>query len=125
MKDCHQLKWDSCTSVFGNYMTCSLGTSRQAKFTDHFCYQSNGCHVVQEGDLAKMIATMGILAHYLGDACQPLHASQYFDGVQWSLYCGILFLLFYTRSHHLKEDLKREREFIPNMNPKWYDCSTQ
>jgi hypothetical protein len=35
----------------------------------------------REGDAEGYVATAGVLAHYVGDACQPLHISYMFDGV--------------------------------------------
>jgi hypothetical protein len=35
---------------------------------------------VNAGDVASFVAAGGILAHYVGDACQPLHGSFYDDG---------------------------------------------
>lgn len=34
----------------------------------------------QAGKVADFVCAAGILAHYVGDACQPLHASQFHDG---------------------------------------------
>lgn len=34
-----------------------------------------------EGDGERFISAAGILAHYVGDACQPLHISYMFDGI--------------------------------------------
>jgi hypothetical protein len=36
--------------------------------------------LVKDGDVASYVAAAGILAHYVGDACQPLHGSMYDDG---------------------------------------------
>lgn len=36
---------------------------------------------VSEGNTAGFIASSGILAHYVGDACQPLHISYMFNGI--------------------------------------------
>jgi hypothetical protein len=36
--------------------------------------------IVANGDTEKIVAAMGILAHYVGDACQPLHSSYLSDG---------------------------------------------
>lgn len=35
---------------------------------------------VRAGDVASFVAAAGIITHYLGDACQPLHGSMYDDG---------------------------------------------
>ena len=35
---------------------------------------------VASGDVASYLAAAGVLAHYVGDACQPLHGSQFDDG---------------------------------------------
>ncbi len=35
----------------------------------------------QEGDGARFLTAAGCLAHYIGDACQPLHSSQHSDGL--------------------------------------------
>ena len=35
---------------------------------------------VASGDVVSFIAAAGVLAHYVGDACQPLHCSQFDDG---------------------------------------------
>ncbi len=35
---------------------------------------------VREGDVARFVAAAGILAHYVGDACQPLHISYLYNG---------------------------------------------
>jgi len=32
-------------------------------------------------DVEKFVCAAGILSHYVGDACQPLHTSQYFNGL--------------------------------------------
>lgn len=35
---------------------------------------------VAVGDVARFLASAGVLAHYIGDACQPLHISYMFNG---------------------------------------------
>lgn len=35
---------------------------------------------VNQEDVARFVCAAGILAHYVADACQPLHASQFHDG---------------------------------------------
>lgn len=35
----------------------------------------------KNGDATGFIAAAGVLAHYVGDACQPLHVSYMFDGI--------------------------------------------
>jgi hypothetical protein len=35
---------------------------------------------VQQGEVAKFVCAAGTLAHYVGDACQPLHISYEFNG---------------------------------------------
>lgn len=35
---------------------------------------------VKEGDVAKFVCAAGILSHYVGDSCQPLHISYLFNG---------------------------------------------
>jgi hypothetical protein len=35
----------------------------------------------KKGDGASFLAAAGCLAHYVGDACQPLHSSQHSDGL--------------------------------------------
>jgi hypothetical protein len=35
---------------------------------------------VRERKVADFVCAAGVLAHYVGDACQPLHASQFHDG---------------------------------------------
>ncbi len=35
----------------------------------------------QKKDVARFVAAAGVLAHYVGDACQPLHISFMYDGV--------------------------------------------
>jgi hypothetical protein len=35
---------------------------------------------VKDGDVESYVAAAGIIAHYVGDACQPLHGSMYDDG---------------------------------------------
>lgn len=37
---------------------------------------------IRDGDLADFVAAAGILAHYTGDACQPLHGSVWADGYE-------------------------------------------
>ena len=39
---------------------------------------------VSEGDVVSFVTAAGILAHYVGDACQPLHISHMFDGIPLS-----------------------------------------
>jgi hypothetical protein len=34
----------------------------------------------EKGDVARFVCAAGIVAHYVGDACQPLHGSMYADG---------------------------------------------
>jgi len=34
------------------------------------------------GDVTSFLCAAGIIAHYIGDACQPLHASQHSDGLE-------------------------------------------
>ncbi len=36
---------------------------------------------LKQGDVDKFLCSAGILSHYVGDACQPLHVSQYHDGI--------------------------------------------
>ncbi|MEP6673894.1 MAG: hypothetical protein ABJA78_02020 [Ferruginibacter sp.] len=36
---------------------------------------------VSKGNIAGYIASAGVLAHYIGDACQPLHISYMFNGI--------------------------------------------
>lgn len=36
---------------------------------------------VQKGELAPYVCAAGLLAHYVGDACQPLHGSRFADGL--------------------------------------------
>ena len=52
---------DRCPSASGRSTTRWSGSSRAQKLVDFVC-------------------AAGILAHYIGDACQPLHTSQLFDG---------------------------------------------
>src|SRR6516162_7770105 len=35
----------------------------------------------KKGDAARFLTAAGCLAHYVGDACQPLHSSQHSDGL--------------------------------------------
>ena len=35
---------------------------------------------LQAGDLARAVCGMGVVSHYIGDACQPLHGSMLSDG---------------------------------------------
>jgi hypothetical protein len=35
---------------------------------------------VKDGDVESFVAAAGVITHYLGDACQPLHGSMYDDG---------------------------------------------
>jgi len=35
---------------------------------------------LQAGDIARAVCAMGIVSHYIGDACQPLHGSMLSDG---------------------------------------------
>lgn len=35
----------------------------------------------QAGEINRFVAAAGILSHYVGDACQPLHISHMFDGI--------------------------------------------
>jgi hypothetical protein len=35
----------------------------------------------QHGDAARFVCAAGVLSHYVGDACQPLHISFMFDGI--------------------------------------------
>lgn len=36
---------------------------------------------VEEGKVTEFVTAAGILSHYVGDACQPLHISYMFDGI--------------------------------------------
>ena len=36
---------------------------------------------VKDGQVARFVCAAGILSHYVGDACQPLHISYMFDGI--------------------------------------------
>jgi hypothetical protein len=38
------------------------------------------CDFVADGDAAKFVCAAGVLTHYIGDACQPLHISYLHDG---------------------------------------------
>jgi hypothetical protein len=44
---------------------------------------------VKDEDLARFVAAAGILAHYIGDACQPLHSSMLADGYEDGSGAGI------------------------------------
>jgi hypothetical protein len=35
---------------------------------------------IKNVDMTKFICTAGILSHYIGDACQPLHATKFYNG---------------------------------------------
>jgi hypothetical protein len=35
---------------------------------------------IKNADMSKFVCAAGILSHYIGDACQPLHASKFHDG---------------------------------------------
>jgi len=35
---------------------------------------------LQAGDIARAVCAMGVVSHYIGDACQPLHGSMLSDG---------------------------------------------
>ena len=39
----------------------------------------------KKGDGASFLAAAGYLAHYVGDACQPLHSSQHSDGLNGAI----------------------------------------
>jgi hypothetical protein len=43
----------------------------------------------QKGDAVRFLTAAGILAHYVGDACQPLHGSIYADGDPGTLVDGV------------------------------------
>ena len=36
---------------------------------------------VKDGQVARFVCAAGIVSHYVGDACQPLHISYMFDGI--------------------------------------------
>ncbi len=35
---------------------------------------------LREGDIPRAVCAMGVVSHYIGDACQPLHGSMFSDG---------------------------------------------
>ena len=37
-------------------------------------------HYIRNGDTERFVAVAGVLSHYVGDACQPLHSSKYHHG---------------------------------------------
>ena len=37
---------------------------------------------LRDQDIPRFVCAAGILSHYVGDACQPLHSSQYFNGIE-------------------------------------------
>ena len=53
---------------------------------------------VADGDYVGFVAAAGILAHYVGDACQPLHGSVLADGDKTNTVTGM------TSGGHSKED---------------------
>jgi hypothetical protein len=37
---------------------------------------------LRDQDIPRFVCAAGILSHYVGDACQPLHSSQYCNGIE-------------------------------------------
>ncbi len=65
------------------YTGCGYTTSEKRGMLPFRCWQFFDAMVdaLQHDDLVGFVAAAGLLAHYVGDACQPLHGSQYADGV--------------------------------------------
>jgi hypothetical protein len=66
------------------YTDCGHTASRERGLLPFRCWQFFDAMVdaLRHDDLVGFVAAAGLLAHYVGDACQPLHGSQYADGVK-------------------------------------------
>jgi hypothetical protein len=64
------------------YTNCNYTTSDKRGLLPFRCWQFFDAMVdaLHHDDLVAFVAAAGLLAHYVGDACQPLHGSQYADG---------------------------------------------
>lgn len=86
--DENSLDWQQWTDFYGNAPHPSASTSKAmaagalpfrvwqivAKLLDYVLETGNGAG-------ANFLTAAGCLAHYVGDACQPLHSSQHSDGL--------------------------------------------
>jgi hypothetical protein len=65
------------------YTSCGYTSSDKRGMLPFRCWQFFDAMVdaLEHDDLVGYIAAAGLLAHYVGDACQPLHGSQYADGI--------------------------------------------
>jgi hypothetical protein len=64
------------------YTDCGYASSDKRGLLPFRCWQFFDAMVdaLHQNDLVGYVAAAGLLAHYVGDACQPLHGSQYADG---------------------------------------------
>jgi hypothetical protein len=64
------------------YVACGHKQKGQHGLLPFRVWQIYGAMVksLQEGKVGEFLAAAGILSHYVGDACQPLHSSMYSDG---------------------------------------------
>lgn len=64
------------------YDTAGMKDSRSRGLLPFRCWQFFDAMVeaVRAGDAARFVCAAGILSHYVGDACQPLHGSVFSDG---------------------------------------------
>ena len=66
------------------YSNCGVTSSKQRGLLPFRCWQFFDAMVdrLEADDLVGFVAAAGLLAHYVGDACQPLHGSQFADGIE-------------------------------------------
>lgn len=66
------------------YDDCGRTTSEKRGMLPFRCWQFFDAMVdaLKHDDLVGFVAAAGLLAHYVGDACQPLHGSQFADGIE-------------------------------------------
>jgi hypothetical protein len=70
---------------------------------------------VSRGDMARFVCAAGVLAHYIGDACQPLHISYLHDG-------DPLQKVTYTFKKGKREGEQEERPFGQGVHSAYEDA---
>jgi len=66
------------------YTDCGYTTSNERGMLPFRCWQffDSMVEALENDNLLEFVAAAGTLAHYVGDACQPLHGSQFSAGIE-------------------------------------------
>lgn len=73
---------------------------------------------LRDQDIQRFVCAAGILSHYVGDACQPLHSSQYFNGIENDGYSQGVHRPFETKmlDDNSPEIVAGVNEYVANFN---------